>query len=239
MSIFDLFRSDKREPAQYMELPPESPKPEPAPKKSSSEMLIESVRKFRAEFAAVEAAARQEHEAAIADATKRIGAANRLVNETGIDKSLCILLAEVWHWPSWAKQKGFDQDKNFEATNVRGEEERSNKAEIRRVFFDFADFPYCLIFTEDTGYFDGTKFGRIDLFAGDRKVISLSVCHDLNSNLEYNEWTRVQIDALEPGPWIAHVVEMEQKIKLNVQRQRDDMVRERLQAQSRNLPALD
>lgn len=237
MSIFKIFR--RTQPKESVEERAEGggePQQDTIENKSSHDLLVESVRKFRSDFRSVEEKLKKEQEEAVAGAKEKIAAAEKLVSETGLDHALVKLLEEMWHWPSWSKRDDFEKHKHLDATEVSGETEETEKEEIKRIRFKYAGTAYLFEFIEDKGYFEGTKWGRINLYSNDERLVSLRVYHDLDRHSEYDQWSKLSVDGLSPGSWIVHVVEMESKIGLSRDQWMADMERERLLEQAKGLP---
>lgn len=112
MSIFKLFgRTRPDESVAQSAEDGGAPQQVPKENKSSHDLLIESVRKFRNDYRAVEEELKKEQESAVADAKEKIAAAEKLISETGLDHALLKLLEEMWHWPSWSKRDDFEKHK--------------------------------------------------------------------------------------------------------------------------------
>lgn len=104
---------------------------------SSDEMLIESIKKFRDEMKNVSVKIAYEHEQSRIEAKKRIEQSENFVRETGINRSLLLMLKEMWHWPSWCKRDDFAKHKNIDVSEVSGEEIKGEKKDTKRIYFAY------------------------------------------------------------------------------------------------------
>lgn len=238
MSIFDIFRKTTAPVTQDIPLDNSTRlKSESLNPKSSNDMLIDSVKRFREEFREISKKASQENNAKTSDARKRIEAADKLVSETGLDKALLTLLKEMWHWPSWSKREDFGEYKFLDVDLINAEEDE--KENIKRIKFKYSGDEYLFEFVEDKSSFDGTKWGRIILTIGDKQLISLRVYHDFDRHEEYDDWSKLSVDGLQPGEWITHIIEMELNTKLSREKHYAKLERDRIIEQAKGLPDAD
>lgn len=240
MSIFDIF--SKTKPPVIQDAPLDNntqSESESTNRKSSNDMLIDSVKRFRDEFREISKKASEENDATTSDAKKKIEAADRLVSETGLDNALLTLLKEMWHWPSWSQREDFSEYKYLDVNLINAEEDKTEKEDLKRIKFEYSGNEYLFEFIEDRSYFDGTKWGRIILTIGDHQLISLRVYHDLDRHGEYDDWSKLSVDGLQPGEWITHIIEMELKTKQSREDYYAKLERDRIIEQAKGLPDTD
>lgn len=240
MNIFDIFRKKTVPVTQDIPLDNSTQlENESLNSKSSNDMLIDSVKRFRDEFREISIKASQENDIKTSDARKKIEAADKLVSETGLDKALLTLLKEMWHWPSWSKREDFGEYKFVDVDLIDAEEDENEKENIKRLKFEYSGDEHLFEFVEDKSSFDGTKWGRIILTIGDKQLISLRVYHDFERHEEYDDWSKLSVDGLQPGEWITHIIEMELNTKLSREKYYAKLERDRLIKQAKGLPDAD
>ena len=238
--ISDLFKKSRRQASSVGENVVDKsvgkPNSESPIKSSSDEMLIQSIKNFRDEMRNVAAKVVTEHEQSLVEAKKRIEYAEKFVKETGINRSLLLMLEEMWHWPSWCKREDFAKHKNVDVSEVSGEEIKSDKKDTKRIYFSYGGEYYRFEFDEEKGYFDQFKFGAIRLYQNDKLVLSMKVSHNLDEDNEYYDWNYMNVDGLETGSWVGHVVEIEEKIRIAKGKFLKDLEANRILDQAKNLP---
>jgi len=206
------------------------------PKPSSNQMLIQSIKKFRDEMRNVAARAETEHEQSIAGARERIEYAENFVQETGIDRSLLLMLEEMWHWPSWSKRDDFSVHRNIEVSEVSGEEIKGVRIDTKRICFTYGGEEYRFEFDEDKSHFDQFLFGAIRLFLNDKIVVSMKVSHNLDKDNEYYDWDYMSVDSLNTGLWVGQVVEIEEQMRIAKEQFSKDIEANQMIDQAKNLP---
>lgn len=202
---------------------------------SVNEMLIQSIKMFRDEIRSVTAKAETEHEQSISDAKERIEHAEHFVKETGLNYALLLMLKEMWHWPSHSKSDDWAEYININLSEVSGEEFKGKDKDSKRVNFIYSGQKYRFEFDKDNGDFEGSIFGAIRLYHNDELVVSIEVVHD-DIDKEYDDWDYMTVDGLKIGSWVGHIVEIEEKLRLEKKKYLMNLNAELILKQAKNLP---
>lgn len=128
--------------------PVAAPPPEPTPE----EQLIQAVKRLRQAQAEAVKAEDQQLAAVMADDKSKLVRAKAFVAETGIDDSLCRILREVWHYPSWTNRPDGEQHNHLGVTEVSGDNETTDRRKTKTVRFIADGCRYVVRLEEDRGF---------------------------------------------------------------------------------------
>lgn len=214
-----------------------TPTAPPPPKKSSAELLVESVTEFRTRMQAIEDQKAAEYEASLKGAQERIVYSDSFVKRTGLDRALPMILKETWHWAAWSKRgepPALAKEIGFEI--VDGEDLKDDEDETKALAFRYAGVMLILFFKQHRSYEDvENNYGSIKLVTAEGEVlISISVAQRIGA--EYYDWRYVQVDSLIIGPWVGHIVELEETIRAAAEERVRDYTANYTLDRARNLP---
>lgn len=232
--MFDFLK--KKDAESELPLPPMTP---PPMERTSAEILIETVTDFRTKMQTIEDRKAAEYEAAIGDAQMRIANAEDFVKRTGLDRSLPMILQETWHWAAWTKRgEKLDLDKKIGFEVIDGGEMKDGADEKKVLTFRYAGEVYILFFTQHRSYDDGeNNYGAIKLVTIEEEVLILMTVSQ-RIEAEYSDWRYLQVNALIIGPWVGHIIELDEKIKASDEERVRDYTTDSLLNRAKNLPSL-
>jgi hypothetical protein len=206
-------KSNRRLPERTEPLPPDDTNgstPTP-PVKTAEKVLIEEIKKFRATMRGVATEMKVEDEAAVADDKQKIAKATEFARQTGVDKALCVILGEIWHYPTWSQREDFGEHSKIDLNDISGNVTKTERGDVKLINFGYNEQKFSIVL-EHGYYHDGSPRGHITLTVSERPVFSMSVVQ--SDGAEYYAWNPGEIDRLEIGPWVPQIVEMEEKIEV-------------------------
>lgn len=204
--------------------------------KSAGDLLVESVERFRSDIHLIRKQLQIENEQAVAEFKAKIDHAEQLVTKTGLDHAVLSLMREMCYWPSWYQRDDFSEDENLDVFNLACEEDDTEQQETKKICFSYSDTAYCIELTREKRYQEHKKFGRIVLSSDADIFLSFRIYHDGFNHGDYSQWLIHSIEALIPGPWMAHVFELEAKMELSRDQMVAELDRNRLMELAKGLP---
>lgn len=192
------------------------------PTLSPEEELAQSLERFRRDLGAIESRLYRAAKADLRTDEERIAKARAFVKEVGLDVALPRILQTVLHWPAWLSRPDAAAHVHAEPlgmSKVEGEEVKTEKADLKRIRFEFRERQYGFEFERETGHFEGRQFGKIRFLSDQEVVLCLRVTHDLDNDGEYWEWRTSSVEVLRPGEWAGVVLELEHAIRVHDQSQ--------------------
>lgn len=186
------------------------------PELSPEERMAAAIKEMRTAFQQAAKAEEANRSAGVAEEKSKLERARKFVKETGIDRALCRVLAEVWHWPSWSRNNPDDfieKRNSLSFENISGIEGRADGKETKVVGFRCSGQEYEIRFERYTGYLSDcdTNFGKLYLACNGVCVFGVDVSQKLET--EYYQWRAGDVLALQPGEWIGNLVIWEETLE--------------------------
>lgn len=153
-------------------------------------------------------------QAGLADAKRTVGRAEKFVKETGVGKALCDILRQIWYFPAWSKRPDFSKNNRIGLSNIEGEDEDA-LAKNKRVAFDYGQVRFEIRFERHQSH-EGPDWATVSLSIDGDPVLKINAHHDLEA--EYDDRKLGSVNALRPGEWVALLVELHEKIKVECDR---------------------
>ncbi len=158
-------------------------------------------------------AARQ---AARARTRKRIEYEDKIVHRTHLDASLLLLLKELRDWPARSQRGVLAEGLPFDAQDVSAQERHSPDLTAHSVEFTFQGTRYRVEVDINAERSFGGRTGKLRFLQNGKAVLSAHLSGPADGTPVH--WDRLKVDALEPGPWVGHVGEIEEQIRFASER---------------------
>jgi hypothetical protein len=188
-------------------------------------LLATSLERLSRDLREVESRAYREAKEKVADAEQRIADAEAFIQRVGLDRAVSKIVSEIWHWPSHMRHPShvFIRDKTLGLTDLTSEPKPETGK--HRVDVSFALQPngprFRLSFQQDADpWYDmssSLRFANFEVYVDGENVLALSLSHDLEKDREYHEYQVVSPSVLRHGPWIATLLELEHRIRMEEQ----------------------
>lgn len=213
--FFNIFRSekkrssllDKNKPKEEV-LPHDKVTPRDAIQPSAEQELIQSITTFRKNMQCINGKLKSEHARTIKMARKDIINAEKFIKATGVNRSLLLMLKEMRSWPGKIHRDNLEERNVFDVFQIQCEKKRDHQND--NYFVEFVSNGESFRFEFDLGSsiaYD-TYLGEVRLYHDDHLVISFSITQSLETEAE---WIYAYANSLKVGPWVGHIVEIEEK----------------------------
>jgi hypothetical protein len=210
-------------PASASGLAPRPPEAERTPE----ELLVEAMERLRRDLRDIESRSYRHARASVADGEARIAHARQMLKDTGLDVALPCILQEVWHWGSWLNNPKLNWQGHlaFDLYDLAAAPVRTDTSSGVRVDYRLAPgggrYRFEWEKDERPSYVpdSSNQYGVIRFHADEAHVLTVDMVHDLERAREYWEWKTLTPTVMEPGPWIAGVLEFEHRIRMAKQRE--------------------
>lgn len=160
-------------------------------------------------------AARQ---AARARTRKRIEYEDKIVHRTHLDASLLLLLKELRDWPARSERGVLAESLPFDAQDVTAAERLSPDLTAHSVEFTFHGTRYRVEVDIKAERSFGGRTGKLRFLQNGKVVLSAHLSGPADGAGAPVDWDRLKVDALEPGPWVGHVGDIEEQIRFASER---------------------
>jgi hypothetical protein len=219
-----------------------TPPPPPAPVKpqrSPNEVMSEMLSAYQTHFYET---AKTNSNPSADEAKKTIDRARKLISDSRVGYSICALVEHVKYWPSWSQRDDFQKHVGFPARDVAASSEKTEGHRPKDriiVRFTYSGIPFTVDFLDEGvpnwGGDDYNRYGKIEFYSGDDRVLGVDISADTSRGFEYERWHFTDVFAFAPGEWMKHLVEIAALIDAHRTNDRNKSAEDRAIEQAKNI----